>query len=168
MDSNNNSNNLSFNNTIIHEKEMITSTSTTTTTLNNENIFLKYYWVIILIIIFIMVIFIICIPNICKFLDYIGNKITNNFIINYNIDESNLELENNSQIENNLQLDNIVLEIKYIIPLKNLKTEDTCTICLETLDEETISLPCNHLFHKSCIIPWLENKSTCPLCRTEY
>ena len=44
-----------------------------------------------------------------------------------------------------------------------------CTICLNnmcTQDEiEITELPCNHRFHRACIMLWLSNNNTCPLCR---
>ena len=44
---------------------------------------------------------------------------------------------------------------------------ETCAICLtDTAIGETVSrLPCNHVFHKKCIQPWLRQASTCPTCR---
>jgi len=46
---------------------------------------------------------------------------------------------------------------------------DTCTICLEIMNEEdgnlcTIST-CNHTFHKDCIMRWRKEKASCPYCR---
>ena len=47
-----------------------------------------------------------------------------------------------------------------------------CSICLEPNDNTSCSLTCNsatnHSFHISCIRPWLEEKSSCPLCRTAF
>lgn len=48
-----------------------------------------------------------------------------------------------------------------------------CTICLEDLAESEgqkrsiITMPCDHLFHDSCILTWLERNRGCPLCRRE-
>ena len=43
-----------------------------------------------------------------------------------------------------------------------------CAICIDDVleSEGTIRLPCNHSFHKDCILPWLtERNGTCPLCK---
>ena len=43
-----------------------------------------------------------------------------------------------------------------------------CSICLEDFKEgvSIIELKCNHIYHTACIIEWLTNNISCPLCRT--
>uniref|UniRef100_A0A5B6ZCB4 RING-type E3 ubiquitin transferase n=1 Tax=Davidia involucrata TaxID=16924 RepID=A0A5B6ZCB4_DAVIN len=42
-----------------------------------------------------------------------------------------------------------------------------CAICKEEMREgrEVCELPCDHLFHWMCILPWLGKRNTCPCCR---
>jgi hypothetical protein len=44
-----------------------------------------------------------------------------------------------------------------------------CTVCLVEFEEGegTRQMPCGHLFHPRCILPWLEKTNSCPLCRHE-
>ncbi|KAL2912953.1 hypothetical protein HK105_207519 [Polyrhizophydium stewartii] len=49
--------------------------------------------------------------------------------------------------------------------------DSTCHVCLEACEpaRDTIHrLPCTHLFHAECILPWLELHNSCPVCRREY
>ncbi|EXC34506.1 E3 ubiquitin-protein ligase RING1 [Morus notabilis] len=62
------------------------------------------------------------------------------------------------------------------------KTETCCSICLEGFMsniiedgdhvsngdhnyKETARMPCSHLYHKNCIVQWLQTSHMCPLCR---
>lgn len=42
-----------------------------------------------------------------------------------------------------------------------------CPVCRDDYDLESksVRLPCSHLFHSPCILPWIEKRNTCPLCR---
>ncbi|KNE69077.1 hypothetical protein AMAG_13948 [Allomyces macrogynus ATCC 38327] len=44
-----------------------------------------------------------------------------------------------------------------------------CVVCQDkfTLGETVTKLPCDHLFHKDCIVPWMERNVTCPTCRAD-
>jgi hypothetical protein len=42
----------------------------------------------------------------------------------------------------------------------------TCVICLESISEQAIALPCAHAdFDFACLGAWLQRKSSCPLCK---
>ncbi|KAL2760331.1 hypothetical protein ACRALDRAFT_1053905 [Sodiomyces alcalophilus JCM 7366] len=42
-----------------------------------------------------------------------------------------------------------------------------CTICIDQLKigEEVLFLPCKHWFHETCVVMWLKEHNTCPICR---
>ena len=59
-----------------------------------------------------------------------------------------------------------VLYKHLILYLSSLYQVDICTICLEDLVDNVISLNCClHSFHAVCIYVWLYRESSCPLCR---
>ncbi|CAM6082718.1 unnamed protein product [Calypogeia fissa] len=44
-----------------------------------------------------------------------------------------------------------------------------CAICKDVvaLGEPAKQLPCLHLYHNDCILPWLNSRNSCPVCRYE-
>ncbi|KAK6081067.1 hypothetical protein SCUP515_03209 [Seiridium cupressi] len=47
------------------------------------------------------------------------------------------------------------------------ETKGECTICIDdmTLGDEAVVLPCKHWFHEECVVLWLKEHNTCPICR---
>lgn len=42
---------------------------------------------------------------------------------------------------------------------------DTCPICLDDITDLECKLTCSHKFHLYCIGKWLDDNTTCPVCR---
>ena len=77
-------------------------------------------------------------------------------------DEDQATIEEVSDQEN--QEEEVVYK-HLIIYLSSLYQVDICTICLENLVDDVISLDCLHCFHAVCIYVWLYRESSCPICR---
>ncbi|GAB9469037.1 Ring-h2 finger protein atl34 [Globisporangium polare] len=44
--------------------------------------------------------------------------------------------------------------------------DSECPICCADLsDEQTLQLPCSHVYHAACVRVWLNMQHTCPVCR---
>lgn len=61
------------------------------------------------------------------------------------------------------------------LPLVELTEEElkeknvVCAVCKDevTVEEKVGKLPCSHCYHGDCILPWLNIRNTCPVCRYE-
>ncbi|KAK3611413.1 hypothetical protein CHS0354_034860 [Potamilus streckersoni] len=63
------------------------------------------------------------------------------------------------------------------IPQRSIKTgdkeleldADQCAVCIEPYKTNDVTriLPCKHVFHKSCVDPWLLEKRSCPMCKMD-
>jgi len=56
-----------------------------------------------------------------------------------------------------------------IISITNPESHDLCLVCQDNyqIGDEALKLPCHHLYHKDCLLPWLKSRNTCPTCRYE-
>ena len=53
--------------------------------------------------------------------------------------------------------------------LKEFGVENSCAICKDEfiIGEECLLMPCQHHFHVQCLLPWLNERNSCPVCRFE-
>ena len=63
-----------------------------------------------------------------------------------------------------LELDEF--QYKHISKYSSRK-EDSCAICLQKFKGTDIikEFCCKHIFHKKCLLKWLQNSNICPLCK---
>lgn len=66
------------------------------------------------------------------------------------------------------KLENLTLEERHLL-MENSPGGIICPVCLDPMHVgETVKrLPCKHLFHPGCVLPWLEKHNSCPTCRYE-
>jgi len=52
---------------------------------------------------------------------------------------------------------------------KGVLEQPSCSVCLSEIEmgAETLLIPCGHMYHSNCILDWLKQSNTCPVCRFE-
>ena len=53
--------------------------------------------------------------------------------------------------------------------LKGFGVENTCAVCKDefVIGQDCLLMPCSHHYHKECLLPWLNERNSCPVCRFE-
>ena len=102
--------------------------------------------------------------------------------LNYNGVDDDLAFNNSNDFDDEMDdpfydgpkgLDKNILDNMEISKIKDVEKLDgdkkKCTICLENYvnGDDSIALPCIHIFHATCIKTWLKNQRTCPICKFE-
>jgi len=59
--------------------------------------------------------------------------------------------------------------IEHLLESTLLADDDSCIICQDGMEKGavTLTMPCGHVYHKCCLVTWLEEHNTCPVCRCE-
>ena len=87
-------------------------------------------------------------------------------------EEEELELNSsdddyNNGIDENAIKNFPISKIKDVSKLTEEKKK--CCICLENFkkNDETMILPCIHIFHSNCIKKWMKRQDICPICKNK-
>ncbi|XP_071703308.1 probable E3 ubiquitin-protein ligase RHB1A [Rutidosis leptorrhynchoides] len=80
-----------------------------------------------------------------------SENVTKEAIESVTIEEVDAELDNDDELKKS--------NAPFVAP-------EECPTCLEEYDEENpkIMTKCEHHFHLSCILEWMERSNTCPVC----
>ncbi|KAL3844559.1 hypothetical protein ACJIZ3_001962 [Penstemon smallii] len=85
-----------------------------------------------------------------------------------------LFVENENALKGSPPAAKLVVENLPMVVLTKEEVEENnsaviCAVCKDevAVGEKVIRMPCCHLYHGDCILPWLRIRNTCPVCRYE-
>lgn len=86
-----------------------------------------------------------------------------------NVKELDREAEGGTPFVESTKNVDVGFQISKGFDASKVEEEDVCPTCFEEYDEENprIITKCNHQFHLSCILEWMERNHTCPFCSQE-
>ncbi|KAL9645514.1 hypothetical protein ABK040_000579 [Willaertia magna] len=97
------------------------------------------------------------------------NDILNQSYQQYMQQQINKTTPTSNKIINELPSFQLTKERKEIMNQCGEHCDHSCSVCICDFEESEnlIRLPCGHLFHKDCIMPWIKDHNSCPTCRFE-
>jgi E3 ubiquitin-protein ligase RNF115/126 len=118
-----------------------------------------------------------------SFNNFFQDNFASNFRSNFRSQENFFDIFNIIRTRNENQPKHPPTHKEAIKNLKKFKMNDkyckknekgqmempSCSICISDMakGDETLLLPCGHMYHSGCAMPWLKNNNTCPVCRFE-
>ncbi|XP_044474357.1 E3 ubiquitin-protein ligase RDUF2-like [Mangifera indica] len=83
---------------------------------------------------------------------------------------SQLEINGATRLDNPRASKAAIESMPVVKVLECQVAEDShCAVCKEAfeLNSEAREMPCKHIYHSDCILPWLSIRNSCPVCRHE-
>lgn len=116
--------------------------------------------------------------NIQDVMNQLGCKTTDNIIkvitqqktqqiMNLDMDiEYFIKKNNKKKVEKYKEKKQNIIKQLGNIKLKLQQNKSICNICMDTIHKPILETNCNNFFCGKCILLWLEQKDSCPLCRS--
>jgi len=83
-------------------------------------------------------------------------------------DDTMVDTESDEDIDNVMRASEVVNNLPTVI-ISEDNGDGQCVICQDPILiwNSVKQLPCNHLYHSHCILPWFRVRISCPICRDE-